>query len=63
MTSIRAIVFRELAAAIENGYPVDRWSARDAADNLARYSPALDDRDPEELVPAVNEWLQSRRVG
>jgi hypothetical protein len=60
--TLRDIVFRELAAAVDNGYPVDRWTAAYAADDLARYSPALDDQDPEELVPYVKEWLQSRRV-
>lgn len=62
-TPVREIVFRELSAAVDNGYRVDLWTARYAADNLARYSPALDDRDPDELVPHVREWLRQRRAG
>jgi hypothetical protein len=33
------------------------------AEDLARHSPALDDRNPDELVPHVNDWLQHKRVG
>jgi hypothetical protein len=36
--------------------------ARASAEDLARHSPALDDKDPTDLVPAVREWLQSRRA-
>jgi hypothetical protein len=64
MTPLRLIVFRDLdTASIENGYPLPYWTAQAIAEDLARHSPALDDRDPEELVPAVMEWLQQRRVG
>ena len=62
MTPLRDIVHAELAAALENGYPLDTWTADAIADDLARYSPALDDRDPAELVPYVKDWLQSRRA-
>jgi hypothetical protein len=57
------MVFRELDTAHdENGYPLPSWTAQAIAEDLARHSPALDDRDPEELVPAVQEWLQTRKV-
>lgn len=61
MTSLRLIVFRELDTA-HDGYPLPSWTADAIAEDLARHSPALDDRDPDELVPAVREWLQQRRV-
>jgi hypothetical protein len=45
MASLRDIVHRELGtAADENGYPLDTWTADALADDLARCSPALDDR-------------------
>jgi hypothetical protein len=53
--ALRDIVHRELAAGVENGYPLDTWTAEAIADDLARCSPALDDRDPEALVPHVKE--------
>jgi hypothetical protein len=64
MTSLRDIVFRELDAAVdERGY---RWLCASTPEyvafHLIRYS-GLDDRYPEELVPAVQEWLQQRREG
>jgi hypothetical protein len=62
--ALRLIVFRELDAAhYENGYPLPSWTEQAISEDLARHSPALDDRDPEELVPAVREWLQQRRAG
>ena len=61
MTVLRLIVFRELdTATLENGYPLKSWTAEDIAEDLARHSPALDDRDPSDLVPAVQEWLHQR---
>jgi hypothetical protein len=65
MTPLRLIVFRELdTASIENGYPLPSWTAQAIAEDLARHSSALDDKDPADLVPAVREWLQQRgRVG
>ena len=64
MTPLRLVVFRELDTAHnENGYPLPSWTAQAIAEDLARHSPALDDKDAEELVPAVQEWLQNRRNG
>ncbi len=61
MTALRLIVFRELnTAADENGYPIASWTAQAIAEDLARHSPALDTKDPADLVPAVKEWLQQR---
>jgi hypothetical protein len=62
MTALLLIVFRELDTAHnENGYPLPSWTAQAIAEDLARHSPALDHREPEELAPAVREWLQNRR--
>lgn len=63
MASLRDIVHHELdTAANENGYHLHRcWTAEDISDDLARCSPALDDMDPEKLVPAVQEWSQRRK--
>jgi hypothetical protein len=62
MTALRLI--RELDTAhYENGYPLPSWTAQAIAEDLARHSPALDTKDPADLVPAVREWLQGRRVG
>ena len=59
--ALRDIVFHELDTAVdENGYQLDSITAEAIADDLARYSPALDSRDPVELAPAVEEWLQVR---
>ena len=61
MTTLRDTVHRELdTAANENGYQLDSMTPEAIADDLTRYSPALDSRDPVELVPAVEEWLQVR---
>jgi hypothetical protein len=60
---IRLIVFRELDTAhTENGYPLPSWTSQAIAEDLARHSPALDDKDPADLVPAVMEWLQQKRT-
>jgi hypothetical protein len=62
MTALRLI--RELDTAhYENGHPLPSWTAQAIAEDLARHSPALDTKDPADLVPAVREWLQGRRVG
>jgi hypothetical protein len=62
--ALRLIVFRELDTAHDdNGYPLPSWTAEAISEDLARHSPALDDRKPADLVPAVMEWLQQRRVG
>ena len=62
MTPLRLIVFRELdTASIENGYPLPSWTAQAIAKDLARHSPALDDRNPDDLVPHVREWCSAGR--
>jgi hypothetical protein len=63
MTALRLIVFRELDTAHdENGYPLPSWTAQAIAEDLAHHSPALDGREPPDLVPAVMEWLRERRA-
>jgi hypothetical protein len=62
MTYLRLIVFRELDTAhYESGYPLPSWSAQAIAEDLARHSSGLDDKDPADLVPAVLEWLRDWR--
>jgi hypothetical protein len=62
MTALRLIVFRELDTLNnECGYPLPSWTAQAIADDLARHSSGLDDKDPADLVPAVLEWLKERR--
>jgi hypothetical protein len=63
MTYLRLIVFRELDTAhYESGYPLPSWTAQAIAEDLARHWPDLADKDPADLVPAVNEWLRERRT-
>ena len=57
MTTLRLSVFREL--------DTKKWCgarAQGIANNLARYSSELGDRDPEELLPHVREWLEARKM-
>ncbi len=59
---MRRRVAKSLDNAIENGYELDEWSAREIAEDVHEYDSQFEDVEPIELVPHVEAWKGHRAV-
>lgn len=59
-----AQVFANLDAAIENGYPIDTWTAEDIALDLLAFAADFEDDiwTVPKLLPHVEAWLAKRKA-
>lgn len=55
---MREKIFELLNNAVENGYDLSGWDARQLADDLGDYAPDMEGR-ADEALPHIQAWLES----
>ena len=59
---LQAEIDLSLNNAVENGYELDEWDAKDISDDLSCYDKSFECEDPSSLVPFIQEWLDERKI-
>lgn len=54
-------VYAALDRAVDNGYPLYEWPAKEVVCDLVMYDSSFEDADVEKLLPYVESWTVDRR--